>query len=202
MPVHSSIVISILCGAPTATTTGAALLPHLSLQTLSTALDQLQGRLSSTGFKDQADAVAQGRQNVTGKVHEAAEAVASFVKVRSAILGYLMADVAVGLSARASSSVGVARCHAATRLGWFSIARVLWRVVTSKLSCYWTCLMQMCRPMLRALYCVCHLLCTVLLVTWCGCVYCTACHLVCVFDCLSPGVCTALVLTWYVYCIA
>jgi hypothetical protein len=69
---------------------------------LSTALDQLQERLSGTGLKDQAEAVAQGRQNVTGKVHEAAEAVASFVKVRTApgagssILGYLVADVAVG----------------------------------------------------------------------------------------------------------
>lgn len=53
------------------------------LQTLSGALDQLQERLSSTGLKEQAAAVAQGRDSVTGKVHDAAEAVATFVKVGS-----------------------------------------------------------------------------------------------------------------------
>jgi hypothetical protein len=52
--------------------------PH---QTLSTALDTLQQSLSSTGSGDQAKAVAQGRDNVEGKVKEAAGAVASFVKV-------------------------------------------------------------------------------------------------------------------------
>lgn len=52
------------------------------LQTLSAALDNLQDRLKGTGLVDQAEAVAQGRGDVTGKVREAAEAVASFVKVR------------------------------------------------------------------------------------------------------------------------
>jgi hypothetical protein len=52
------------------------------LQTLSTALDALQQRLTNTGLQDQAAAVASGRENVTSKVHEAADAVASFVKVR------------------------------------------------------------------------------------------------------------------------
>jgi hypothetical protein len=52
------------------------------LQTLSTALDALQQRLTDTGLQDQAAAVASGRENVTSKVHEAADAVASFVKVR------------------------------------------------------------------------------------------------------------------------
>lgn len=50
-------------------------------------MDQLQERLSSTGLKEQAAAVAQGRDSVTGKVHDAAEAVASFVKV-SSVMGF------------------------------------------------------------------------------------------------------------------
>lgn len=50
-------------------------------QTLSSAMDALQQRLSGTGLVDQAEAVAQGRREVTGKVHEAAQAVAGFVKV-------------------------------------------------------------------------------------------------------------------------
>lgn len=50
------------------------------LQTLTGALDRLQGRLASTGMQQQAQAVAEAKGSVVGAVSEAAEGVKNFVQ--------------------------------------------------------------------------------------------------------------------------
>lgn len=50
------------------------------VQTLTGALDRLQGRLASTGMQQQAKAVAEAKGSVVGAVSEAAEGVKNFVQ--------------------------------------------------------------------------------------------------------------------------
>lgn len=51
------------------------------VQSLSGALDDLEGRLSGSGLSKQAQAVAHAKSGVVGAVSEAAEGIKTFVQV-------------------------------------------------------------------------------------------------------------------------